>query len=458
MINYLYVENFKAWKSLDIELGKVTGIFGTNSSGKSSLLQFLLLLKQTKNATDRGLVLDFGGPDQFVNLGSYQDAIYSHDTKLDLYWSLDWKLKTTLDVRNPFGKRTDILFSDDVLTIENRVYSQGKSIQAASLKYTFSGITFGIEPKKNSSSEFQLVANNKNHENIDSFRFIRNKARAWALPGPVKTHLFPDQAKTYYQNSDFLSLFEAEYESLMDSVYYLGPLREPPKREYPWSGASPLDVGKKGERTIEAILSATLRNEVRNLGAKTRYKSFQEMIAYWLKELGLISEFRIEEIGTGANLYRAKVKRDSHSPEALLTDVGFGVSQVLPALVLLYYVPEGSTILMEQPEIHLHPSVQSALADVILRVAKTRNLQVIVESHSEHLLRRLQRRIAEESVSVDEIKLYFCDSKQGKSILIDLEIDMFGDIKNWPENFFGDEMGEIAATRKASLKRKLKAK
>ena len=62
MLETLKVTNFKAWRELDISLGKVTGLFGTNSSGKSSVLQFLLMLKQTKNATDHGLVLDFGGP------------------------------------------------------------------------------------------------------------------------------------------------------------------------------------------------------------------------------------------------------------------------------------------------------------------------------------------------------------------------------------------------------------
>ena len=450
MINHLYVENFKSWERLDISLGKVTGLFGTNSSGKSSLLQFILLLKQTKNATDRGLVLDFGGPDQFVNLGGYQDVVYNHNREAQLSWRMDWKLSSKLNIGNPFGKRTEVLFTGDKLSIESQVHLKEKSLQADRLKYIFSDTSFAIEPKKAGSSEFQLVSS----EDKD-FKFVRNKARAWALPGPVKTHLFPDQAKTYYQNTDFLSLFETEYESLIDSVYYLGPLREHPKREYPWSGASPLDVGKKGERTVEAILSATARNEKRNLGPKTKYKSFQEMIAYWLKELGLISEFRIEEIGTGANLYKAKVKRDSHSPEALLTDVGFGVSQVLPALVLLYYVPEGSTILMEQPEIHLHPSVQSALADAILTVANTRNLQVVIESHSEHLLRRFQRRVAEKKFSSDDIKLYFCNSVKGRSELSDLGLDIFGDIKNWPINFFGNEMEEIVATRKASLLRKI---
>ncbi|MFZ2169416.1 MAG: DUF3696 domain-containing protein, partial [Methylococcaceae bacterium] len=262
-------------------------------------------------------------------------------------------------------------------------------------------------------------------------------------------------AKTYYQNADFLSFFESEYERMMDQIYYLGPLREYPKREYQWSGSSPFDVGFRGERTVDAILSATIRNEKRNLGKRTKLRTFQEIIAYWLKELGLIQAFSINEIAPGSNLYRAVVKRDKESPEVFLTDVGFGVSQVLPALVLLYYVPEGSTVLMEQPEIHLHPSVQSGLADVILQVAKHRNIQVIVESHSEHLLRRFQRRIAEEEYLVDDLKLYFCNSKDGVSQLSNLDIDLFGDIRNWPENFFGDEMAEIAATRKAALKRKV---
>ena len=105
----------------------------------------------------------------------------------------------------------------------------------------------------------------------------------------------------------------------------------------------------------------------------------------------------------------------SSSVTTSLTDVGFGVSQVLPVLVLLYYVPEGSTVLMEQPEIHLHPAVQSGLADVMLSVADVRNVQIVVESHSEHLMRRLQRRVAEEQgiLRRREAVLRFLESRQG---------------------------------------------
>lgn len=452
MLKRLRVENFKGWESLDIKLGRVTGLFGTNSSGKSSLLQFILLLKQTKNATDRGLVLDFGGPDQLINLGSFKDVIYSHKTDATLKWKMIWEESTELLINDASENRKNILAKGSNVILKSQARLDGKSLLCEHLEYRLGEFKFYMNPKKAGATAYDL---NAQVPETSDFRFIRNQARVWALPGPLKTHLFPDQAKTYFKNSDFLSVFEASYESLMDSIYYLGPLREYPRRQYPWSGVTPSDVGYRGERTVEAILAATNRGETRNLGGRTHYKPFQEIIAYWLKKLGLIHEFKIEEIGSGANLYRAIVKRDSKSPTALLTDVGFGVSQVLPALVLLYYVPEGSTVIMEQPEIHLHPSVQSGLADVILTVAQTRNIQVIIESHSEHLLRRLQRRVADETCSSEMISLYFCNSQNGKSNLVDLQLNIFGEIENWPESFFGDEMAEIAETRKASLKRKI---
>ena len=452
MLKKLLVHNFKSWASLDIPLGQVTGLFGSNSSGKSSILQFLLMLKQTKNATDRGLVLDFGNAGELVNLGSYQDVVFSHDINLSLTWSIRWTLPKAISITDPSGKRNDVLASSGEIEVKSKARMLGNSLVSDNLIYGFGDFEFSIMRKKDSDKSFGLHAESKSGA---SFRFNRHKARAWALPGPIKTHLFPDQAKTYYQNSKFLGQFESEYESMMDTIFYLGPLREYPRREYQWSGASPQDVGTRGEQTIAAILSATFRNETRNLGGRTHYKPFQEMIAYWLKKLGLIHEFKVEEIGDGANLYRAVVKRDAGGPAALLTDVGFGVSQVLPALVLLYYAPEGSIIVMEQPEIHLHPAVQSGLADAILTAANTRNLQVIVESHSEHLLRRLQRRVAEGKFSSNMIKLYFCKSLGGKSELADFALDLFGEIRNWPTNFFGDEMTEIAETRKGILKRKM---
>jgi predicted ATPase len=239
----------------------------------------------------------------------------------------------------------------------------------------------------------------------------------------------------------------------MDRIFYLGPLREHPQRDYLWSGSRPTDVGSKGEKAIEAILAATEAGEQRNLKPKGRRISFQEMVAHWLRELGLIHSFRVEEIAKGSNRWQALVTTRKGSTEVLLTDVGFGISQVLPVVTLLLYVEEQSTVILEQPEIHLHPLAQAHLADLIIHAASHRRVQVILESHSEHLLLRLQRRIGEGALSPDVVRLYFCDSSTGVSYLERLDLDLYGYIKNWPKDFMGDAFGETAKAERARLQR-----
>ena len=453
MLKRLTVRHFKAWRKLNMQFGKVTGLFGENSSGKSSVLQLLLLLKQTKNATDRGLVLDFGGPDELVNLGKYQDIVHKRNMDSGIEWLLDWNFEDTLKVIDPMGRRNDVLMRGNNLQVATGVGLRAADLVATYLNYKFADTIFSIDRKADSSSRFELSS--KGHH---EFAFIRNQGRGWALPGPIKTHLFPDQARTYYQNTSFLSHFETAYEALMDSMFYLGPLREHPQREYRWSGASPADVGPRGERSVDAILAATAHRQWRNLAPRKKLMSFQEMIAYWLRDMGLIESFKIKEIAQGSSLYQVLVQKGGKGPKTMLTDVGFGVSQVLPVLVLLYYVPEGSIVLMEQPEIHLHPAVQSSLADMMLAVAQGRRVQIIVESHSEHLLRRFQRRAAEGDVSSSDLKLYFVSNDGGEAKLNDLKLNEWGQIENWPDHFFGDEMGEIAAISKASLRRQIDSK
>ena len=449
MLNRLKIENFKAWREADLRFGKVTGLFGANSAGKSSLLQILLLLRQTAYATDRGLVLDLGGPADVVNLGTFMDVIHRHDEGSQLSWLLNWSLSETLKIFDPMERHGDLLFEGDCLETRCAVALRQSRLWAGELAYRFDGVEFKLQPKPGLKTKFDLVTDN------EDFQFIRNRGRPWPLPQPVKTHLFPNEVRSFYQNADFLGDFELEYENMMDSIYYLGPLREHPRREYHWSGSNAADVGVRGEWTIDAILAATRDGETRSLGYRRRHKTFQEMIAYWLRELGLIYDFRLEEIAPGSNLYRAMVKTTSTSVPTALTDVGFGVSQVLPALVLLYHVPEGSTVLMEQPEIHLHPAVQSGLADVMLNVAEARDVQIVVESHSEHLMRRLQRRVAEEAASSDDVKLYFVSTTDGVAQAEDLVLNEWGEIENWPDKFFGDEMGDIFAITQNALRRRL---
>ena len=449
MLNSLKVKNFKAWRKLDFEVGMVTGLFGPNSSGKSSILQFLLMLKQTKNATDRRLVLDFGEPNALVNLGTYRDVVHQHNENASISWSIDWTAPTPVRLEHRRSLLYGFTQSGECLQTECRVGWKSSKLEAEYLRYNLGRKGFNLKPVSEDGKEFVLKSN------FDPYLGSVQDQGWQASPGPIKTHLFPSKVRTSYRSADILNVFEVEYESLMDRIFYLGPLREYPRREHSWTGAAPSDVGPRGERTVEAILAATANGDKRSLGQGKKRKPFQAMIAHWLKELGLVNAFEVHEVAKGSNLYRTSVKTHPRSSHVLLADVGVGVSQVLPALVLLYYAPKGSIVLLEQPEAHLHPSVQSGLADLILTVAKTRQLQVVVESHSEHLLRRFQRRVAEETAASKDVKLYFASmSANGTARLHDLELNKWGEIMNWPENFFGSELAEISATRVAGLKRK----
>jgi predicted ATPase len=96
--------------------------------------------------------------------------------------------------------------------------------------------------------------------------------------------------------------------------------------------------------------------------------------------------------------------------------------------------------------------VQAGLVDILVHAVNQRGVQIILESHGEHLLRRIQRRIAEEKLNAESTALYFCEMHLGRSKIMPLAISEFGDIANWPENFFGDELGEIAAITQAQMR------
>jgi predicted ATPase len=449
MLTQLSAGNFKSWKQIEkMRLAPITGLFGTNSSGKTSILQLLLMLKQTIESSDRAQVLEFGDEKSLTNLGSFRDAVFEHVKPGTMNFSLDWSLAKQLSVKDP-ASNTNTLFTVDQLSFECVVGENGADRLAVSnLAYNAGDYHFELKRKGQSGAKYELMGQGPN------IRLVRTQGRVWDLPSPVKFYGFPDQVYAYFQNAGFLSDLQLAFENLFGRLYYLGPLREFPQRHYAWKGSEPSDMGRRGERVVDAMLASRQRGPYISPGKNKRRQTLEERVAYWLKELGLIHDFEVEAIAEGNNIYQVRVQKTPSSAKVLITDVGFGVSQILPVLVLCYYVPEGSIILLEQPEIHLHPSVQSGLADVFVDAMKNRKIQIIVESHSEHLLRRLQRRVADETITPEQTALYFCEATDNGSRLTGLELDLFGAIKNWPKDFFGDEFGEMAAITKAAMERK----
>jgi predicted ATPase len=457
----LRLQNFKSWRDTgDVRLAPVTALFGTNSSGKTSLLQSLLLLRQTSESPDRNRVLDLGGgPGSLVDLGTVSDVIEGHNSESQLSLSLAWHDDEPFIIQDALArarKLKSILSESASLSVSTELAISKTGFEVLSTSYGVGDTTFAMTRQDGRRVEYELTSN--------TFGFVRNPGRAWGLPRPARFYGFPDQVRLYFQNASFLSDLELRFEQRLSRIRYLGPLRDDPRRQYIFSGGTPSDVGRRGELAIDALISADLAGKRVARGRDARgHKlpsvSVQLLVASWLKELELIDSFEVKALDERSTVYLVEVKRSPSSPSVLLTDVGFGISQVLPVLVLLAYANEGDTVLLEQPEIHLHPAVQSGLADILIEAALARKIQVIVESHSEHLLARLQRRIAEHELAhglkltPGDVAVYFVDYVGGESKLHELRIDLFGNIENWPKDFFGDRGAEILASLEARAKR-----
>ncbi|TLU53221.1 MAG: DUF3696 domain-containing protein [Chlorobium sp.] len=454
MLKTLRIQNFKGWKDTGtIRMAPISLFFGANSSGKSSIGQFLMMLKQTVELSDRKAVFYPGGKNSAVQLGSYQEMVFHRDPANKIAFEYLWSLPETLKFKDPLSGHS---FSGDSLSFQAEVGlgdNEQQSLVVEKLKYQLMQSekqSLSVElSQKEGSKEYQVTP--------EQYPLVRKKMRAWALKDVVRFYGFPDEAVAYYQNAEFVQVLNFEQEQLFKSISYLGPLRSKADRVYTWSGHAPESVGSSGENTIAAILSA--RSRKISFGYKRPVKPFEEVIALKLKEMGLIESFTVDQISE--QLYKVKVCAKGSKDGIDLPDVGFGVSQVLPVLVECFYAQPGSIILMEQPEIHLHPSAQSALADVLIDVINSRenganrNIQLVIETHSEHFLRRLQRRIAEDVVSPEKVSAYFANVTKRPATLDPLQIDMFGSIKNWPENFFGDEMGDISGQATAAMKKRI---
>ncbi|MFN0119345.1 MAG: DUF3696 domain-containing protein [Blastocatellia bacterium] len=447
----LRIKNFKGWRDTGlIRMAPITLFFGANSSGKSSIGQFLMMLKQTVESPDRKAVFYPGGKNSAVQLGSYPEMVFHRDPENKIAFEYQWLLRENLKFKDPLSSR---VYSGDTLAFQAEVGLGDKDqhkLVLDQLKYELieddkAKLSIGMERK--SDTRYKVEASN--------YTLKRKPGRVWNPGAPVRFYGFPDEVVAYHQNADFVQALNLQHEKLFRSLCYLGPLRTKAERLYSWTGIEPESVGYAGENTVAAILAA--RSRKISLGYKRFAKPFEEIIAIKLKEMGLIEEFKVNPISEQRQEYEVKVLTKGSNDWVDLPDVGFGISQVLPVLAQCFYAPAGSIILMEQPEIHLHPNAQSALADVMIDAinarenGKDRNIQLVIETHSEHFLRRLQRRIAEDAISQEKVSAYFANITKTPATLEPLSIDIFGAIRNWPENFFGDEMGDIIEQGKAAV-------
>jgi len=248
------------------------------------------------------------------------------------------------------------------------------------------------------------------------------------------------------------------------SLKYLGPLRDAPKPLYPLApAADPHDVGLRGEHTasildlhknkkIKYIPSAHFKTP--SVNRKTVTRSLESAVIDWLQYLGVANSVQSQDKGKLG--HELKVSLANTDAPHDLTHVGVGVSQVLPILVMCLLADNDSTLVFEQPELHLHPKVQTLLGDFFLSMALC-NKQCIVETHSEYFIDRLRFRIAAATTGNElqsKTKIYFVEKPSQNSSFREVVINEYGAISDWPDGFFDQSQQQAENILSAALKKK----
>lgn len=296
-----------------------------------------------------------------------------------------------------------------------------------------------------------------------SFLFSTMRSERSALERLLRNDRPPKYAlENVYPSDQLQAGLEYVHHYFLRSVKYLGPLRDEPKPVYPLVGSSdPADVGFKGEHTA-AVLHVH-KNSVVEYVPASRFSeggdfegvpaSLAEAVQDWLCYMGVGREFVTSDLGKLG--HELKIMTDGSSLRHDLTQVGVGVSQVLPILVLALLAESGSTLIFEQPELHLHPRVQSRLADFFVSMTML-GKQCIVETHSEYFINRLRyRAAADEGTSIaDSTAVYFVTKSGVQSQYTPIVLDELGSFSSWPPGFFDESEDATARLLKESLRKR----
>ncbi|MGB4343996.1 MAG: DUF3696 domain-containing protein [Moraxellaceae bacterium] len=440
MLTHLKLQNFKIWRSTGpVRLAPITLLLGTNSSGKSSLIQSLLLIRQTVKGDDPNLDLNLGNPDadDSVTLGQFKDLLCRHGA----------------DSESTSANQVGIEFrwsesgEAEGSTVFSARYNKGPSGSAELefLRLGKDGQGFNVQRRKPGIYRLSLATQAKSVGQSADFR-------------PQRSFAF--SASTLNKLGEQGEVIRQIGPALLDElgrIIYLGPVRRMAQRDYVWTGRMPAHIGDDGAKAVDALIASGVALQYaqkRKQVLPPEAQLFQQTI-HWLKTMNLADGLSIRSLG-GSARYELMIENDGQASN--LKDVGVGVSQVIPVIVAALFAQPGHIVIVEEPESHLHPLAQSKLAELLAQVSKDRNVQFIVETHSEHLFRRMQTLIAKQQLMPNDAVMYFVEREGKVARLRPLELDDFGRVKNWPEGFFGDALGETREQARLMFTRQQESK
>lgn len=452
------LRNFKAFRYLeDIELKPLTLLVGANSSGKSSIFQSLLLLKQTLLSSSGTGALKFDG--DWVKLGGFSSVI----SDFDVSKALEYRFFVLGDVG-----------SLRLPTPLASTASTGKSSMRRRRVRVESEVSFSLCPLEQNGlaviKELSMtLAGRGGDPSYPRLRIDRAEADLGSQKIPLDevvteqmfSRTLPDLAwldsilmigSKYRVEGAYDGLLRDLREYLATRLDYLGPVRADPRPFYPISEEP--EVGVRGEGAIPYLLKQRSKPVTFALGptGELQQAPLFDALNHWLRHMRVAPGLSIETVESIA--YTAAI----HTPlvkgrPVNLAQVGFGVSQLLPVLLQGLRNPTDAWILFEQPEIHLHPRLQAELGDFFLASART-GKTLMVETHSDHMVHRIRRRIAEDTTGelADLVQILFVHAgteEDPGSYVEPLRVGPDGSIENWPDDFLSESADEALAILRA---------
>lgn len=271
----------------------------------------------------------------------------------------------------------------------------------------------------------------------DPDRKVAVRTRMDVFDGVQDTHVEGPRPWAGQPGAEVARALGPEFYDVLSRVYFLGPMRARPERTTIVGQGSEHYVGPAGER-MAALLSEHpgLVNQVNEWCDRLG-------LGYHVRMLSPVSQDIIKSAGDFTVLALEDVRFE---PPVLVSPraVGYGVGQLLPVITQCLLAADGMVII-EQPEVHLHPRLQSSVADLFIDTVNAGRAQLLVETHSEHLVLRTLRRVREGALAPQDLAILYVDMHEdGGAFVRRLEVDRHGElIDGWPGSFFGERLAEV---------------
>lgn len=348
MLNAIELKNFKCFADLHIDLGGLNVFSGLNGMGKSTVIQSVLLFKQSQEQGGQLQQIYLNG--NYVSLGTGQDVLFENAT-------------------------------DEAIGLR---YIEGDKVTDLELKYEASSDVLSI------ASPVQHICESL----AAGFEYINAE------------RLSP---KTIYEKS---------------SVY-----------------VNNNQIGVYGQYTAHYL--SVHQDDAIEVGYEAGYKTLKEGVQFWLNEISPNVKLNVSQITNAdvaqINYYYTGLRDSTKTREYRPTNVGFGISYILPIITALLKAKKGSMLIIENPEAHLHPKGQRKIGELIALCA-SRGVQILLETHSDHLMNGIRICVKNKLLQPEQVKVYFFNNSSGTSshnveaprILENGKFDF------WPDGFFDE--------------------